>query len=374
LRPSWVEVDLDAVTHNVRLIAAEVAPAHLCAVVKADGYGHGDVPVAEAAIAGGATSLAVALVEEGVRLRDAGIDAPILLLSEPPVEDAGTVIANRLIPTVYCEEFVRALAAATDGLLPVHLKVNTGMHRVGAEPGETLRLARLIETDDKLELEGLWTHFAVAEEDAEYTARQLTVFDQTRTALAAEGITVPLLHTANTAGALLFPDARHDMVRVGLGIYGMRPAPDVARHLDLRPAMRVVSQVSLVKRLAAGERPSYGRRRALPGQSAVATVPIGYADGLSRRLSAGGRVLIGGTARPFAGTVTMDQVVVDVGADAVVVGDEVVVLGAQGDAAITAEDWAMLLETINYEVVCHFGPRLPRRYVGEGSRGRVLPG
>lgn len=367
MRPSWVEVDLDAVTHNVRLIAAEVAPAHLCAVVKADGYGHGDVPVAEAAIAGGATSLAVALVEEGVRLRDAGIDAPILVLSEPPVGDAATIVANRLIPTVYREEFVEALAVATDGLLSVHVKVNTGMHRVGAEPEEAIRLARLIEADDKLELEGLWTHFAVAEDDAEYTARQLAVFEEARVALAAEGIVAPLLHTANTAGALLFPDARYDMVRVGLGIYGLRPAPDAARHLDLRPAMRVVSQVSLVRPLAAGERPSYGRRRALPGAATVATVPIGYADGLSRRLSADGRVLIGGKPRPFAGTVTMDQVVVDVGADPVAVGDEVVVLGTQGDAAITAEDWAELLETINYEVVCHFGPRLPRRYVGEAD-------
>lgn len=366
MRPSWVEVDLDAVTHNVRLVAAEVAPAQLCAVVKADGYGHGDVPVAEAAIAGGATSLAVALVEEGVRLRDAGIAAPILLLSEPPIADAGVVVANRLIPTVYREDFARALAAATHGPLPVHLKVNTGMHRVGAEPEDALRLARLIESDGKLELEGLWTHFAVAEEDADYTKRQLQVFEEVRGALAADGMAVPLLHAANTAGALSFAEARYDMVRVGLGIYGLRPAPDVAPHLDLRPAMRVVSQVSLVRRLSSGERPSYGRRRPLPGESTVATVPIGYADGLSRRLSDAGRVLIGGVARPFAGTVTMDQVVVDMGDDPVAVGDEVVVLGAQGDSEISAEDWADLLDTINYEVVCHFGPRLPRRYLGAG--------
>jgi alanine racemase len=352
------------VTHNVRLIAAEVAPAQLCAVVKADGYGHGDVPVAEAALAGGATSLAVALVEEGVRLRDAGIAAPILVLSEPPVRDAGEIVANRLIPTVYREGFAAALAAASDGALPVHLKVNTGMHRVGAEPKEALRLAGLIAAADKLELEGLWTHFAVAEEDAEYTKRQLAVFEEVREALAAAGMAVPLLHTANTAGALSFAEARYDMVRVGLGIYGLRPAPDVAPHLDLRPAMRVVSQVSLVRQLPAGERPSYGRRRALAHESTVATVPIGYADGLSRRLSDAGRVLIGGVARPFAGTVTMDQIVVDMGDDPVAVGDEVVVLGAQGDTVITAEDWAELLETINYEVVCHFGPRLPWRYLG----------
>jgi alanine racemase len=366
LRPSWVEVDLDAVTHNVRLIAAEVAPAQLCAVVKADGYGHGDIPVAEAAIAGGATSLAVALVEEGVRLRDAGVDAPILLLSEPPVADAAMIVANRLVPTVYREEFVAALSDAAEGPLPVHLKVDTGMHRVGAAPESALDLARLITSDDRLELEGLWTHFAVAEEDAEYTKRQLAVFEEVRRALEAQGIVVPLLHAANTAGALGYEQARYDMVRVGLGIYGLRPAPDTARHLDLRPAMRVVSQVSLVRQLPSGERPSYGRRRALPTESTVATVPIGYADGISRRLSDVGSVLIGGVPRPFAGTVTMDQVVVDMGPDPVAIGDEVVVLGEQGDAAVTADDWAELLETINYEVVCHFGPRLPRRYLGAG--------
>jgi alanine racemase len=182
-------------------------------------------------------------------------------------------------------------------------------------------------------------------------------------------VTVPLLHVANTAGALLFPEARLDMVRVGLGIYGMRPAPDTAPHLDLKPAMRVVSRVSMVKRLEAGERPSYGRRRPLPAEATVATVPVGYADGVSRRLSDRGRVLIGGVPRPLAGTVTMDQLVVDMGDDAVAVGDEVVVLGRQGGGTISAEDWADLLETINYEVVCHFGPRLPRRYVRGSGRG-----
>ena len=366
MRPSWVEVDLDAVTHNVRLIAAEVAPATLCAVVKADGYGHGDIPVAEAAIAGGATSLAVALVAEAVRLRDAGIDAPILLLSEPPPEDAATIVTRRLIPTVYRAEFAHALSAAADSPLPVHVKVDTGMHRVGAEPDAIAALAETIIADPKLELEGLWTHFAVAEEDVEYTKRQLATFDDVHAELAAQGIVVPMLHAANTAGALMFPEARLDMVRVGLGIYGLRPAPEVGGSLDLRPAMRVVSRVSMVRRLPAGARPSYGRRRALTADSYVATVPIGYADGFSRRLSAGGRVLIGGVARPLAGTVTMDQIVVDGGDAAIVVGDEVVVLGAQGEASITAEDWADLLETINYEVVCHFGPRLPRRYLRGG--------
>lgn len=366
MRPSWVEVDLDAVTHNVRLIAAEVGEAALCAVVKADGYGHGDIPIADAALAGGATSLAVALVEEGLRLRDAGIEAPILLLSEPPPEDAARIAAGSLIPTIYRSEFAAALAAVAEHPIPVHIKVNTGMHRVGAEPAAVAALVEMVLGEPRLTLDGLWTHFAVAEEDAEFTKRQLAAFQAVVDELAEAGITVPRLHAANTAGALSYPEARYDMVRVGLGIYGLRPAPHVAPHLDLRPAMRVVSQVSLVKRLGRGERPSYGRRKPLEQESTVVTVPIGYADGISRRLSERGRVLIGGEPRPFAGTVTMDQVVVDVDDDPVAVGDEVVVLGAQGDFVISAEDWAQLLETINYEVVCHFGPRLPRRYSGAG--------
>lgn len=367
MRPSWVEVDLDAIAHNASLIAAEVAPATLCAVVKADGYGHGDVPVAEAALAGGATSLAVALVEEAVRLRDAGIDAPIFLLSEPPPEDAASVAAHRVIPSVYREEFAAALSQVADARIPVHVKVDTGMHRVGAAPSDIPDLIEKIENDPNLEFEGLWTHLAVAEDDDEYTKRQLALFDEVAVAVHERGLAVPLLHAANTAGALGHPESRYDMVRVGLGLYGLRPAPGLAEHLDLRPAMRVVSAVSMVKRLEAGARPSYGRRRPLPESSNVATVPIGYADGISRRLSDEGRVLIGGVARPFAGTVTMDQVVVDMGNDDVEVGDEVVVLGRQGDAAITAEDWASLLGTINYEVVCHFGPRLPRRYSGAAT-------
>jgi alanine racemase len=367
LRPSWVEVDLDAITHNVQLISHEVGAAGVCAVVKADGYGHGDVPVAEAALAGGATTLAVALVEEGVRLRDAGIEAPILVLSQPPPADAETMVARKLIPTVYRVEFAAAVAAVAVEPVPIHVKVDTGMHRVGAHPHDVPDLVGAILGEAKLELAGLWTHFAVAEDDAEYTRHQLQVFDDVAGRLRTAGIVVPVHHTANTAAALLYPETCREMVRVGLGIYGLRPARHVAPHLDLRPAMRVVSRVSMARRLPVGERPSYGRRRALAVDSNIATVPVGYADGISRRLSEGGRVLIGGKPRELAGTVTMDQIVVDVGDDAVEVGDEVVVLGAQGTQAVTAEDWADLLGTINYEVVCRLGPRLPRRYLRGGK-------
>lgn len=363
MRPSWVEVDLGAVRHNVAAIAAEVAPAQMCVVVKADGYGHGDVPVAEAAIEAGAGWLAVALVSEGVGLREAGIEAPILILSEPATGDAGEVVRWRLTPTVYREGFVSALERLAPVGYPVHLKVDTGMHRVGAAPDAAFDLAARVAAGPLL-LEGVWTHFAAAESDPGFTALQLTTLTDVVAGLASEGIVPSMVHAANTAAALGGPDSRLDMVRIGLGAYGLHPSA-APSPVDLRPAMRVLSRVTHAARLPAGARPSYGRQRPLAGESTVVTVPIGYADGVPRRLAdAGGEVLIGGVRYPFAGTITMDQVLVDVGDAAVGEGDEVVLLGRQGDAEITADEWAQRLDTISWEVLCGFGPRLPRRYVG----------
>ncbi|GIU91260.1 MAG: alanine racemase [Acidimicrobiia bacterium] len=359
MRPSWVEVDLRAVAKNVARLAELVAPAELCAVVKADGYGHGDVPVASTALASGAARLAVALVEEGIRLREAGVEAPILLLSEPPPADAGEVVRWRLTPTVYTPRFVEALAStAGEGRFPVHVKVDTGMHRVGCDPSAFPELVESIRRSPNLTLEGVWTHFAVADSDPEFTRHQTSVFwDTTRW---VGGV---IRHLANTPAAVLHPRTRADMVRVGLGLYGLHPTSATREVVTLEPAMRIVSHVSHVRRHPAGTRPSYGRRRAMPREGWVATVPIGYADGYPRRFTdVGGEVLIRGRRYPLAGTVTMDQIVVDVGDDPVEIGDEVVLLGRQGQEEITADEWAARLGTINYEVVCLPGPRLPRRY------------
>jgi len=362
VRPTCVEIDLEAIRGNVRAIAAAVAPARVCAVVKADAYGHGDAPVAGAVLDAGAGHLAVALVSEGARLREAGIDAPILLLSEPFGEAAREVVEWRLTPTIYRTPFLEAMIEAAPDGYPVHVKVDTGMHRVGAPPGEAVALARRI-AESALHLEGVWTHFAVAEEDPEFTAGQTAALGDVVAALGDEGIRPDLVHAANTAGALGHPEARLDMVRVGLGVYGLRPVPGMAPEVALVPAMRVVSRVSHLQRLPAGARPSYGRRRPLPAESTVATVPIGYADGLPRRLvDGGGTVLIRGVRYPFAGSVTMDQIVVEVGDDPVEIGDPVVLLGPQAGDEITADEWAERLGTISYEVVCGFGPRMPRRY------------
>ncbi len=371
MRPSWIEIDLDAIEHNARVMAAHVAPAALCAVVKADAYGHGDVPVAEAAMRGGAEILAVALVEEGVRLREADVDAPILVLSEPTLDEVDVVVANALAPTAYRIEFVDALAEAAESAgtvpYPVHLKLDTGMHRVGARSVEAFEVARRIADEDRLTLQGLFTHFPVADTDQEFTLQQNEAMLEFVEELAASGIEPKLLHAANTAAAIDLPETRHAMCRVGLGLYGMLPSPDIGADLGLRPAMKVVSHVTYTRRLPAGARPSYGRVRELDGSHNVATIPIGYADGIPRNLTGVAEVLINGKRYPYAGTVTMDMVIVDIGDDEVEEGDEVVFIGAQGEESITADDWAALLGTINWEVVCHFGPRLPRRYMR--SRG-----
>ncbi|MHB1445539.1 MAG: alanine racemase [Acidimicrobiales bacterium] len=398
LRPAWAEVDLGRLRANVERLRRHVAPAALCAVVKADGYGHGAVPVARAALAGGAAWLAVALVEEGVELRQAGIDAPVLVLSQPPLSAWGAVVEHRLTPTVDTIEGAASLAdrlaqagPGADGLAhtapgadptghaepsvasgrgwPVHVKVDTGMHRVGAAPDRLAAVVGEVVGRSELRFEGLWTHLAVSETEDPFNQVQLELFAAARQALAAAGLKPEMVHAANSGGGLLHPDARLDMVRCGISIYGYPPAPGADADLGLEPVMTLAAGVSHVQRLDAGQRISYGRRYALTADANVATVPLGYADGVPRRLSsAGAEVLIGGRRRPIAGTITMDQLMVDCGDDPVQVGDEVVLIGRQGDEAIAAEEWAERLGTISYEILCGVGPRVRRHYVnGPGA-------
>ena len=393
-RPAWADIDLDALRHNAALLVDLCRPAGLCAVVKADGYGHGAAPVARAALEGGASWLAVALVEEGVALRQAGIEAPVLVLSEPPADAMAEAVARRLIPTVYTDAGLGCLSAAVaaGGHPPaeVHLKVDTGMHRVGADPVDAPGLATTIESDPGLHLGAVWTHLAVAEGtapvDREFTAVQLERFRAVLAELAADGHRPPLVHVANSAGAIGIPDARHDLVRCGIALYGVAPTPALADAVTtatatatatagrrLEPVLSFRTRVTFVRTLDAGERPSYGRRRPLDHRSLVATLPVGYADGVPRRLfDQGGEVLIRGIRRPLAGTVTMDQVMVDCGppgSSPVEVGDEVVLIGRQGDDEITADEWAGRLGTISYEVLCGISPRVPRRFVERAAQG-----
>jgi alanine racemase len=355
-RWAWAEIDLDAVAHNVAVLQRTAAPAAVWAVVKADAYGHGAVPVARAALAAGAEALCVALVDEGVALRTSGIDAPILVLTEQPSEQVGVAASHGLLLTV---SSAAGVAAARD--LPVHLKVNTGMHRSGCEPAEALRLAQCIGP----RLAGVFTHLACADDPGSaVTARQLAAFECVLAELAAAGIDPGVVHAANSAAALAHPAARFDAVRTGIAVYGLSPGPGVA-HLcrELRPALRLVARVSAVRRLAPGEGIGYGHRFTTAAEATAATVPLGYADGVPRRLAErGGEALVGGRRHLLAGAVSMDQLVLDCDDEPVAVGDEVVLLGQQGDEMIRVEEWAERLDTITYEVTCGISRRVPRRW------------
>ncbi len=368
-RPAWARIDLAAVSHNVAVLRQAAAPAAVWAVVKADGYGHGAVPVARAALAAGAAGLCVALVEEGATLRRAGVGAPVLVLAEPPPYQYGEIVRWGLRTVVYTRRAIDGLAAAATAAaatVAVHLKIDTGMHRVGAAATDALELAHRIVERPALVFEGVMTHLAIADEPADpYTARQLDAFDTVLATLGNNGLRPPLIHAANSAGALAHEQARYSFVRAGIAVYGIAPGPGVA-HLAtaLRPAMDLRTRVSFVKRVAAGERISYGLRHQFTNESVVATLPLGYADGVPRRLSSsGGVVLVGGRRRPIVGVVTMDQLMVDCGDDDVAIGDEAVLIGRQGAEVLTADEWAGRLGTIAYEITCGISTRVPRHYV-----------
>jgi alanine racemase len=337
------------------------------AVVKANAYGHGDIPVARAALEAGATWLGVALVEEGIRLREGGIDAAILVLTEFPPGSQKEALTAGLTPTLYSEEGVASVAEAAATLgraCPVHVKIDTGMHRVGLAPEAAPDLCRRV-LEAGLDLEGVWTHLAVAEEpDHPSTRVQLDRFRRALGSLAEAGIRPRYRHAANSAAVLGLPQSHLDLVRVGIALYGVLPGPALEGKADLRPAMSLRSRVALVKRVAAGEGVSYGLTYRLERESTVATVPVGYADGYHRAASGRAEVLIGGRRYPVAGTVTMDQITVDCGDDPIRAGDEVVLFGAQGGERIRAEEVAGWAGTIGYEVVCAVSDRVPREYRG----------
>lgn len=383
LRPVWAEIDLTAIRHNIEVLAALASPAAVTAVVKADAYGHSAPEVARAAVRAGAVSLAVALVDEGLELRESGIGAPVLVLTEPAGEAMDAAISAGLTPTLYTAGGVAAARASALALgagsrrapAEVEVKVDTGMHRVGAAPSELASIVAAVVEAPELSFAGLWTHLAVSDEPAsEFTRDQLTRFAACERDLRRRGLPPPRRrHAANSAGAIAWPESRMDLVRCGLACYGYVPPGVVSlltRELEtlglsrLRPALALKAHVTLVRRYPAGERLSYGLRRSLPSESLVATVPIGYADGLPRAyFEAGGEVLIGGRRRALAGMVTMDQIVVACpDAPTVSPGDEVVLLGRQGEEEITADEWAARLDTISYEVLSRIGPRVPRRF------------
>ena len=357
---AFAEIDSAAITANTQVLAERAGRAEVCAVVKADGYGHGAFTAARAALGGGATRLGVAQVAEGRALRDEGFDVPIWLFSEPLPDEFGVCAQYQLQPPVYSDRGIEALQ--TVGVdLDVHLMVDTGMHRVGVEPAQAVTVAAKIASIPRATLVSVWTHLAVADEPANpYTNQQLDTFEHVLDELDSAGFEIPLSHAANSAGTIAVPRSHRDVVRPGVALYGMPPSPELDGMVPLRPAMKLWTRVSLVKSYRAGERISYGLRTTFAADTVVATLSIGYADGVRRGWWRDGSVLIQGERCKIVGVVTMDQMMVDVTGLDVVAGDEAVLIGRQGDSEITATEWAAALDTINYEITCGIGPRVQR--------------
>jgi alanine racemase len=367
-RPVWAEVDLDAVACNTRLLKGQANGAVLLAVVKANAYGHGAVAVARAALAAGADRLGVICVDEGEQLRRAGIAAPILVMGHTPATDAARLVDLSLTGTVASRETAEALAraAAQRGVrLAVHVKVDTGLNRYGFTLAEALALGDWLRDLSSLEVEGLFTHFASADEpDKGYTLDQYARFRP-----VAEGLGwVPIRHVANTAALLDMPDLSLEMVRPGLGIYGLYPSGVVRRDLGLMPALSLKSRIVRLTALAPGDPVSYGRTWRAARPSFIGLVMCGYADGLPRSLSSRGSALVRGQRAPIVGRVCMDMCMVDVtDVPDVATGDEVVLIGCQGEEEISADDVAELAGTISYEILCGVTARVPRLYLRAGD-------
>ena len=369
---TWAEIDLDAIAHNVRAIQAHVGPdTAIIAVVKANAYGHGAVPVARTVLESGATRLAVARLEEGIQLRQAGITAPILVMGYTLPAHAPALVHWDLTPTVNTLEGAQALSAAAEATgrrRAVHVKVDTGMGRYGLLPDEVVDFIRALAVLPGLTLEGLYTHFAVADlADKSYTHQQFNRFLGVVQAVEAAGFSIPLKHAANSAATLDLPETHLDAVRPGLILYGMRPSDEVEPAIPLRPALTLKSHVARLRTLPPGSSISYGRTYITTRPTPVALVPVGYGDGYHRLASNRGAVLIRGRRAPILGRVCMDQFVVDVSdIPNAAQDDEVVLIGRQGDEEITAEEVAGWFETINYEVTTSLLPRVARRYVRSG--------
>jgi alanine racemase len=368
-RWAWAEVDLGAVEGNVRALKSLIGPkTMLMAVVKADGYGHGSVEIAKAALAAGADRLGVSTVDEGLTLRRAGITAPVLVLVEPPPASAGLLVRESLTPALYSREFAIALskaASVAQTTVGFHLKVNTGLNRIGVEHGEASAFVESLTGLPGIGMEGVFTHFATAEVPGDWELeRQIERFAACIRAMRDHRIDPGIVHAANTAATVLRPEARLDMVRCGIALYGLHPGDATRAKIDLTPAMTVKARVTQVRRIAMGEGVSYGFTYHAPAPATIATLPLGYADGVRRGLSNEMKVLVGGVECRQVGRVCMDQLMLEVPRGLEVrVGDEAIVVGMQGTARATMEDQAAVLGTINYEVACGYGARLERRYV-----------
>ena len=369
--PTWAEIDLGALRHNVTELRTMAAGAEVMGVVKGYAYGHGNPACAQAMLEAGATRLGVARLAEALHLREAGITAPIHLFTEPPESGIESLVEHDLTATVYTQSFARKLsdaAARRYRRAPVHVKVDTGMHRVGLLADDVADAMRELLSLPGIEIEGVWSHLAVADvPDHPFTRKQLDLFTELAGKVERAGRRLRYRHIANSAATLSLPESHFDLVRCGVAAYGLWPGPQLAGIADLHPVMSLRSRVNMVKEIPAGERLSYGLSYELKHASRIVTVPAGYADGYDRRLSGVGDVLIGGNRHRVSGIVCMDQFMVDVGDADVATGDAVTLIGRDGGDAITAEELAAHVGTINYEVTARIPSRVPRLYLEDAS-------
>jgi alanine racemase len=375
-RWAWVEIDLEAIRFNLKRFRKHVGPdVRMMAVVKADGYGHGAAEVARTALSTGATMLGVSNVDEGIELRHAGIAAPILILAEPPISSIPLVLQYQLIPSVYNMEFALALGEMADGQgrpSPYHLKVDTGMNRVGVHYTDAGDFLRQVDFHRGLELQGVFTHFATADvADGYEFKRQLERFNQSVENIRYMGFDPGIVHAANSAAAIRYKQAHFNMVRLGISMYGLHSS-DVTRPLfELHSAMSVKARVSYLKPVGVGEGVSYAHTYRSPGNVLIGTLPLGYGDGLPRVLSNRMDVLIKGRRLPQVGNIAMDMTMFEVNQRAsalhpratVEPGDEVVIVGKSGSEEITLDDLAKMLNTITHELAIHFSHRLERVFL-----------
>jgi alanine racemase len=366
---TWAEIDLQAIAHNVRAIKDHLGPTvGIVAVVKANGYGHGAVPVALTALQAGAEWLAVSRVEEGVALRQAGIMARILVLGYCLPGQAGTVVSHQLTPAVTTMETALALAGQATSLaepFPIHLKVDTGMGRFGLLPEEVAGFVKALQHLASLRVEGLFSHLATADEaDPAFSQQQLRLYREVVATVESAGVQLQLKHLANSAAGLVLPDTRHHLVRLGIAMYGLPPSPGIQWPVALQPAMTLKTRIARLRLLPPGASVGYGRTFMTQAPASIALAAVGYGDGYPRLCSNRGAMLVQGRRAAIVGRVSMDQTSLDVSSiDGVAQDDEVVVFGRQGDSEITATEVAQWAETINYEIVTRLASRVPRIYL-----------
>jgi alanine racemase len=373
IRPVWAEIDLSALRSNLAEIRRVIGPAvDIMAVVKAEGYGHGATEIAKAACQWGVGWLGVALPEEGIALRKAGITLPILVFAVLQADQAEAFLQYDLIPTVCLIEPVVALSRAAVKVgktVSVHLKVDTGMGRVGVPCREAAKILKILAAIPGIKVKGVYSHLATADHaDKEYARIQIQRFEEMVITLKNQELLPENVHLANSAATMELPQAHYSMVRPGIILYGLYPSAEVDRgKTSLKPLLSLKTRVIYLKRVETGTGISYGQKYHTSRDTTIVTLPVGYADGWSRMLSHKAEVLIGGKRYPVVGTICMDQCMVDVGDDPVEIGSEVVLIGSQGKECITADEIAERLGTINYEVTCMISDRVPRVYINHDA-------